>query len=127
MSELRKKIHDDNNGLDYVLVGDYYLPVLSLPKETRPIGYWGMLRKEYLKEHKSGTYTYLLLTARLDSHLADVNEQAQERFELIEARMRSAEGVTEDLKAQNPMEWVRRANNIRNRAQEIALNELVYV
>ena len=127
MSELRKKIHDDNNGLDYVLVGDYYLPVLSLPEETRPIGCWGMLRKEYLKEHKSGTYIYLLLTARLDSYLADLNEQAQERFELIEAQMRSAEGVTEDLKAQNPMEWVRRANNIRNRAQEIVLNELVYV
>lgn len=127
MSELRKKIHDDNNGLDYVLVGDYYLPVLSLPEETRPIGCWGMLRKEYLKEHKSGMYSCLFLTARLDSHLADVNEQAQERFELIEAQMRSAEGVTEDLKAQNPMEWVRRANNIRNRAQEIVLNELVYV
>lgn len=127
MSELRKKIHDDNNGLDYVLVGDYYLPVLSLPEETRPIGCWGMLRKEYLKEHKSGMYSCLLLTARLDSHLADVNEQAQERFELIEAQMRSAEGVTEDLKAQNPMEWVRMANNIRNRAQEIVLNELVYV
>ena len=127
MSELRKKIHDDNNGLDYVLVGDYYLPVLSLPEETRPIGCWGMLRKEYLKEHKSGMYSCLLLTDRLDSHLADVNEQAQERFELIEAQMRSAEGVTEDLKAQNPMEWVRRANNIRNRAQEIVLNELVYV
>ena len=127
MSELRKKIHDDNNGLDYVLVGDYYLPVLSLPEETRPIGCWGMLRKEYLKEHKSGMYSCLLLTARLDSHLSDVNEQAQERFELIEAQMRSAEGVTEDLKAQNPMEWVRRANNIRNRAQEIVLNELVYV
>ena len=127
MSELRKKIHDDNNGLDYVLVGDYYLPVLSLPEETRPIGCWGMLRKEYLKEHKSGMYSCLLLTVRLDSHLADVNEQAQERFELLEAQMRSAEGVTEDLKAQNPMEWVRRANNIRNRAQEIVLNELVYV
>lgn len=127
MSELRKKIHDDNNGLDYVLVGDYYLPVLSLPEETRPIGCWGMLRKEYLKEHKSGMYSCLLLTVRLDSHLADVNEQAQERFELIEAQMRSAEGVTEDLKAQNPMEWVRRANNIRNRAQEIVLNELVHV
>ena len=127
MSELRKKIHDDNNGLDYVLVGDYYLPVLSLPEETRPIGCWGMLRKEYLKEHKSGMYSCLLLTARLDSHLADVNEQAQERFELIEAQMRSAEGVTEDLKAQTPMEWVRRANNSRKRAQEIVLNELVYV
>lgn len=127
MSELRKKIHDDNNGLDYVLLGDYYLPVLSLPEETRSIGYWGMLRKKYLKEHKSGMYSCLLLTARLDSHLADVNEQAQEHFELIEAQMRSAEGVSEDLKAQNPMEWVRRANNIRNRVQEIVLSELVYV
>ena len=127
MSELRKKIHDDNNGLDYVLVGDYYLPVLSLPEETRPIGCWGMLRKEYLKEHKSGMYSCLLLTARLDSHLADVNEQAQERYEVIEAQMRSAEGVTEELKVQNPMEWVRQCNNIRNRVQEIVLSELVYV
>ena len=127
MSELRKKIHDDNNGLDYVLVGDYYLPVLSLPEETRPIGYWGMLQNEYLKEHKSGTYTYLLLTARLDSYLADLNEQAQERFELIEAQMRSAEGVTEELKRQNPMEWVRHCNNIRNRAAEIIKQELIYV
>ena len=127
MSELRKKIHDDNNGLDYVLVGDYYLPVLSLPEETRPIGCWGMLRKEYLKEHKSGMYSCLLLTARLDSHLADVNEQAQERFELIEAQMRSAEGVTEELKRQNPMEWVRHCNNIRNRAAEIIKQELIYI
>ena len=113
--------------IEYTKVGDYYLPNLYYPEETRPIGFWGMLRKEYLKEHKPGTYTYLLLTARLDRYLADLNEQAQERFELIEAQMRSAEGVTEDLKAQNPMEWVRRANNIRNRAQEIVLNELVYV
>ena len=127
MSEQRKIIHDDNNGLDYVLVGDYYLPVLSLPEENRPIGYWGMLRKEYLKKYKSGMYSCLLLTARLDSHLADVNERAQERFELIEAQIRNAEGVTEDLKAQKPMEWVRRANNIRNRVQEIVLSELVYV
>ena len=127
MSELRKKIHDDNNGLDYVLVGDYYLPVLSLPEETRPIGCWGMLRKEYLKEHKSGMYSCLLLTVRLDSHLADVNEQAQERFELIEAQMQSTEGVTEELKRQNPMEWVRHCNNIRNRAAEIIKQELIYV
>ena len=86
-----------------------------------------MLRKEYLKEHKSGTYTYLLLTARLDSYLADLNEQAQERFELIEAQMRSAEGVTEELKRQNPMEWVRHCNNIHNRAAEIIKQELIYV
>ena len=115
MSEQRKIIHDDNNGLDYVLVGDYYMPMLALPEETRPIGYWGMLRKEYLKNHKSGMYSYLLLTGKLDRYLADLNEQAQERYELIEAQMRIADGVTEKLKSQNPMEWVRQCNNIRNR------------
>ena len=126
MSEQRKIIHDDNNGLDYMLVGDYYIPMLTLPEENRPIGYWGMLRKEYLEKHKSGMYSYLL-TGKLDSYLADLNEQAQERSELIEAQMRSAEGVTEKLKARNPMEWVRQCNNIRNRVQEIVLSELVYV
>ena len=113
--------------IEYTKVGDYYLPNLYYPEETRPIGFWGMLRKEYLKEHKSGTYTYLLLTARLDSYLADLNEQAQERYELIEAQIRSAEGVTEELKACNPMEWVRQCNNVENRVQEIVLSELVYV
>ncbi len=127
MSEQRKIIHDDNNGLDYMLVGDYYIPMLTLPEENRLIGYWGMLRKEYLEKHKSGMYSYLLLTGKLDSYLADLNEQAQERSELIEAQMRSAEGVTEKLKARNPMEWVRQCNNIRNRVQEIVLSELVYV
>ena len=79
------------------------------------------------EEHKSGTYTYLLLTARLDSYLADLNEQAQERFELIETQMRSAEGVSEELKRQNPMEWLCHCNNIRNRAAEIIKQELIYV
>ena len=125
MSKQKKIIHDDNNGLDYVLVEDYYIPMLALLEENRPIGYWGMLQKEYLKKHKSGMYSYLLLTGKLDSYLADINEQ--EWYELIEAQMRSAEGVTEKLKAQNPMEWVRQCNNIRNRVQEIVLSELVYV
>ena len=127
MSDQKNILHDDSNGLDYVVVGDYYLPMMDLPEETRPIGYWGMLRKEYLEKHKSGMYSYLLLTGKLDSYLADLNEQAQERSELIEAQMRSAEGVTEKLKVQNPMEWVRQCNNIRNRVQEIVLSELVYV
>ena len=127
MSEQRKIIHDDNNGLDYVLVGDYYMPMLALPEENRPIGSWGILRKEYLKNYKSGMYSYLLLTGKLDSYLADLNEQAQERYELIEAQIRSAEGVTEELKACNPMEWVRQCNNVENRVQEIVLSELVYV
>ena len=84
-----------------------------------------MLRKEYMKNYKSGMYSYLLLTGKLDSYLADLNEQAQ--YELIEAQIRSAEGVTEELKACNPMEWVRQCNNVENRVQEIVLSELVYV
>ena len=95
--------------------------------ENRPIGYWGILRKEYLKKHKSGMYSYLLLAGKLDRYLADLNEQAQERYELIEAQMRSTEGVTEKLKARNPMERVRQCNNIKNRVQEIVLSELIYV
>ena len=86
-----------------------------------------MLRKEYLKNHKSGMYSYLLLTGKLDSYLADLNEQSQKQYEMVEAQMRSAEGVTEKLKAQNPIEWVRQCNNIRNRVREIVLSELVYV
>ena len=89
MSDQKKILHDDRNGLDYVLVGDYYIPMLALPEENRLIGYWGMIRKEYMKNHKSGMYSYLL---------ADLNEQAQERYELIEEQIRSAEGVTEELK-----------------------------
>lgn len=127
MSDQKNILHDDSNGLDYVLVGDYYLPMMDLPEETRPIGYWGMLRKEYMKNYKSGMYSYLLLTWKLDSYLADLNEQAQERYELIGAQMRSVEGVTEELKVRDSMEWVRKCNNIRNRVQEIVLSELVYV
>lgn len=127
MSDQKKILHDDRNGLDYVLVGDYYIPMLALPEENRPIGYWGMIRKEYMKNYKSGMYSYLLLTGKSDSYLADLNEQAQERYELIEAQMRSTEGVTEKLKVQNSMEWVRQCNNIHNRVQEIVLSELVYV
>lgn len=127
MSDQKKILYDDSNGLDYVLVGDYYLPMIDLPEETRQIGYWGILRKEYLKNYKSGMYSYLLLTGKLDRYLADLNEQAQERYELIEAQIRSAEGVTEELKVRDSIEWVRKCNNIRNRVQEIVLSELVYV
>lgn len=127
MSDQKNILHDDSNGLDYILVGDYYLPMIDLPDETRPIGYWGILRKEYLKNYKSGMYSYLLLTGKLDSYLADLNEQAQEWYELIEAQIRSAEGVTEELKVRDSIEWVRKCNNIRNRVQEIVLSELVYV
>ena len=124
---MKKQLYNKKNGLKYTLQGDYYFPELTINEEKATYGKYGMMRKKYLKEHKSGTYTYLLLTARLDSYLADLNEQSQEHFELIEAQMRSAEGVTEKLKRQNPMEWVRHCNNIRNRAAEIIKQELIYV
>ena len=113
--------------IEYVKVGDYYLPNLTLPEEKREIGRWGMLRKVYMKEYKAGRYNYLLLTGKLDSYLADLNEQAWELSDRLEAQMKDAEGVTEELKAENPMEWVRHCNNIRNRVDEIVLNELIYV
>lgn len=113
--------------IEYVKVGDYYLPDLTLPEEKREIGRWGMLRKVYMKEYKAGRYNYLLLTGKLDSYLADLNEQAWELADRLEAQMKDAEGVTEELKAENPMEWVRHCNNIRNRVDEIILNELIYL
>ena len=112
--------------IEYTKVGDYYLPNLYYPEETRPIGLWGMLRKEYLKEHKSGTYTYLLLTARLDSYLADLNEQAQERFERLVEQMKQAQGITEQLKVENVLEWIGRMNNIQVCAREIVDKEIIY-
>ena len=112
--------------IEYTKVGDYYLPNLDYPEEARPIGCWGMLRKEYLKAHKSGTYTYLLLTARLDSYLADLNEQAQERFERLIEGMKQAQGITEQLKAENALEWTGCLNNIRACAREIVEKEIIF-
>ena len=112
--------------IEYTKVGDYYLPNLYYPEETRPIGFWGMLRKEYLKKHKSGTYTYLLLTARLDSYLADLHEQAQERFERIVEQMAESEGITEQLKSIDQVAWVGEMNNIWSRAREVVNAELIY-
>ena len=125
MSELKPRITE--NGIDYILVGDYYIPDLKLPEEHRPIGKSVRMHREYLREVHPARLNTLILTGELWTYLADLNEQAQERSELIEAQMRSAEGVTEKLKARNPMEWVRQCNNIRNRVQEIVLSELVYV
>jgi predicted alpha-1,6-mannanase (GH76 family) len=113
--------------IEYIKVGDYYIPNLVLPQESREIGYWGMLRKNYLKEHKSGWYQYMVLSCKIDTYLADLNEQAEERFDLIEKQLREAEGVTEELKAADQMKWVRSANNIRHRAAEIVKHEMIYV
>lgn len=126
MKELPERIHDDTNGLDYVLVGDYYIPALRLTEESRPIGHWGRRRKAYLEEARPALYCSLLLSGKLWTHLADVNEQAQERLDLIMEQMKAAEGVTEELKARNQLAWVQHMNSIRSRAEEIIYAELVY-
>lgn len=125
MEQLPKRIHE--NGIDYILVGDYYIPDLKLPEENRPIGKYGSLHRAYMKEYHSARYNNLILTGELWTYLADLNEQAQERLDVIMEQMKAAEGVTEDLKSTRQMEWVQRCNNIRHRAEEIIYAELVYV
>lgn len=112
--------------LEYIRSGDYFIPNLTLPEETRPIGKWGRMHREYLKEHKPIQYNCLFLSGKLWTYLADLNEQAQDRLEQMVHQMKMAEGVTEELKAADPMAWVQRMNNIRNRAEKIILRELVY-
>ena len=112
--------------IQYIRVGDYSIPDLELPQESRPIGKWGRMHREYLKEHKPIQYNCLLLSGELRTYLADLNEQAQDRLERMIDQMKMAEGVTEELKAADPMAWVGAMNNIRNRAEEIILQELIY-
>ena len=110
----------------YTLVGDYYIPNLALPEENRPIGRWGRMHREYLKEHRPILFNDLVLSGQLWTHLADLNEQAQERLSLIIEQMKVSEGVTEELKATDQMAWVGAMNSIRNRAEEIILREMIY-
>ena len=124
MEHLPKKIH--HNGISYTLVGDYYIPDLELPEESRPIGRWGRMHKAFLQEHRPGQYNALLLSGKLWTYLADLNEQAQERFERLIDGMKQAQGITEQLKAENALEWVRRMNNIRACAMEIVNKEIIF-
>lgn len=126
MEKLKKHIHDDSNGLDYVLVGDYYIPDLQLPEESRPIGRWGRMHREYLQEYCPDRYNELLLSGKLWTYLADLDEQAQNRLDCTIAQMKEAEGITEELKAHDQMAWVRVMNSIRNRAEEIVRAEIIY-
>ena len=114
------------NGLNYVLVGDYYFPLLTLPKEDRSIGYWGGKHLEYIRKHRPILFNQLVLSGKLKTYLADLNEQAQDRLELIMQQMKKAEGITEALKASDQMAWVRAMNSIRSRAEEIILREIIY-
>jgi hypothetical protein len=127
MTEMKKHIYDENNDLWYELIGDYYIPVLALSsEEQRPIGKWGRMHRDYLKEQRPILFNDLILSGQLWSYLADLNEQAQKRLSLIVEQMKASEGVSEKLKATDQMAWVVAMNSIRNRAEEIILREMIY-
>ena len=124
---LEPKIHDNRNGLDYVLTDNYYLSALRLPEDNRPIGRWGRLHREYLKTYRPVLYQALLLSGKLYPILADLDEQAAERCRLIVQQMARAEGITEEMKARDPVRWVQGMNSIRSRAEEIIQAEMICV
>lgn len=115
--------------LEYIKCGDYYIPNLVAPENMKnfKIGKYGNLRLRYLKEHKKAEYTILLMDNKLQKHLMDIDKTANERFDLLMKQFTEKENITEELKATNQMEWVCRMNNIKNRAEEIIFNELIYV
>ena len=122
-----KYIYDDKNGLWYELQGDYYIPCLILPAEKeQPIGLWGQRHLRYLKEYRKVTYINLLTSGRLNTYLAEIDKQAQERFERLTEQMKRAQGITEQLKKENALEWVQRMNNIWACAREIVEKEIIF-
>jgi len=129
MTTLKNTLRDSNDGLDYTMVNGYYLPNLTAaaPTEQHPTGRWGRLHKKYLQEHHPIRYNQLLLSGELGSYLAKLDKQAEEQLALIIRQMQEAEGVDEALKAADQLEWVRRMNSIRNRAEEIIKTELIFV
>ena len=126
---MEKYIYNEQNGLWYELQGDYYIPCLKLPaeKEERHIGVWGQRHLRYIRQHKKVFYTNLLTSGKLQSHLADVEEQAQELFDCLMKQRAEREGITEKLKAENQMEWVGRMNNLRSAVTETVNAEVIFV
>ena len=124
---MEMQIYDEKNGLWYELVGDYYLPCLTVsPEQQRPIGVWGQRHLRYLRQHRKALYTELQITGKLNGYLSDLNEQAENLFLELVKQMAVREGVTERLKAQDQMLWVQRMNNIRERATEVVNSDLIY-
>lgn len=123
---MENRIYDEKNGLWYEKQGDYYLPCLELPEqETKPVGVWGQRHLHYIKQYKRVFYANLLTTCKLNGYLADVDEQAENLFLRLVKDLAEKQNVTEKLKAENQMLWVQRVNNIRNRAMEIVIAELI--
>ena len=125
---MEKYIYDESNGLCYELHGDYYIPCLKLPDEEQvEIGIWGQRHLEYIKHHRNGFYTALVLDCKLNRYLADINKQAEEMFDTLISQYKIAEGVTEQLKKENQLEWVGKMNNIRQQAIKIVNSDIIYV
>lgn len=123
-----KYVYDENNGLWYELQGDYYIPCLTIPEEEqRPIGVWGQRHLRYILEYRKGLYNSLFLGGKLNSYLAELNEQAEEMFFLLVEQLSEKDGITETLKAEDQMLWVQRMNAVRETAMEIVNNDLIYV
>ena len=123
-----KYIYDESNGLWYELQGDYYIPCFTLPteKEHKPIGLWGQRHKRYLQEHNKIFYTTLLTSGKLNEYLVDVDKQTEERFERLVEQMKQSQGITEQLKSENALEWVQRMNNIQACARKIVNKEIIF-
>lgn len=124
---MEKRIYNEHTGIGYTLQGDYYLPDLALPEqEDKPIGLWGHRHLCYIKRHKKVLYTNLLTSGKLNSYLADIDEQAEDMFSRLVKQIAEREAVTEQLKADNQMEWVAQMNNIRSQAAEIVDHDIIY-
>lgn len=124
---MEKFIYNESNGLWYELQGDYYIPCLRLPDEEQiEIGIWGQRHFEFIKHHRKSFYTALVLECKLNRYLADINKQAEEMFNILILQYKAVEGITEQLKVENQMEWVKRMNNIRDCVTEIITNELIH-
>ncbi len=123
---MKKQIYDEKNGLSYTLHGYYYLPDLKINEEEPTYGKYGIMRKQFLKEHQSARYQYLVLTGKLTDHLNQVDKEVREKVEMLVEQMAEQWGVTEELKMQDQMEWARRMNNIKNVAEEMVLLEMIY-
>lgn len=124
---MEKYIYDNSNGLWYELHGDYYLPCLAIPEEeVHTIGIWGRKHQQYLREHRPIIYSDLVLSGKLYNYLADIDTQARNKLDPLVTQLAEQEGINEHLKAQDQLAWVRAMNNVRNRAEEIVLKELIY-